>query len=87
MVGGLYRYMVEARDADGDSPLRYDLIQSPAGMRLDSYTGELTWRPSPTQVGTHTIEIAVVDSRGAKSIQEFALPIVPPSTPPASPDY
>ena len=78
MAGGLYRYMVEARDPEGDAPLRYELLQSPDGMRIDPYTGELQWRPVASQVGSHTIEIAVTDNRGSQSVQLFDLPITPP---------
>jgi hypothetical protein len=86
MAGGVYRYVVEAKDPEGDAPLRYELLESPEGMRIDPYNGELTWRPKANQVGTHTVKVAVKDSRGASSIQEFALPITGPSgTSPAAP--
>ena len=69
-----------------EEPLRYELAQSPEGMRIDPYNGELTWRPSANQAGEHPIVIEVSDSRGAKSTQEFVLPIVgPPGSAPAAP--
>lgn len=85
MPGGVYRYMVEAKDPEGDAPIRFELLQRPDGMRLDPYNGELTWRPSADQAGEHTVEIAVQDPSGARSTQEFVLPITAPAAPPASP--
>ncbi len=84
MHDGVFRYMVEASDPDGDAPLRYQLTKSPAGMRIDPFNGELTWRPDSDQGGEHPVEITVTDNRGAKSTQEFVLPIMAPSAPPAA---
>jgi hypothetical protein len=78
MADGVYRYMVEARDAEGDRPLRFELVQSPDGMHLDPYSGELKWRPTAGQAGTHTVEIAVSDNHGGRSTQLFELPIRSP---------
>ncbi len=83
MYDGVYRYVVEASDTEGDAPLRYELATSPAGMQIDAHSGELTWRPDANQAGEHDVEIVVRDSRGAESMQSFVLPIVPP---PASMD-
>ncbi|WP_235908569.1 putative Ig domain-containing protein [Roseiconus nitratireducens] len=41
--GQTYRYDVDAYDADQD-PLTYSLLDGPAGMRVQSDTGELTWQ-------------------------------------------
>lgn len=78
MAGGFYRYRVEARDPEGDRPIRFELLQSPSGMRIDPYSGELEWRPAADQAGTHTVEIAVSDNRGGRSTQLFDLPISSP---------
>lgn len=85
MTAGVYRYIVEATDAERGGPLRYELLQAPDGMRIDPFNGELSWRPGADQAGTHTVEIAVTDSAGARSVQEFALPIIAPGAPPAAP--
>lgn len=86
MAGGMYRYVVKASDPEGGGVLRYELLQKPDGMEIDPFSGELTWRPTATQAGTHPIEIAVTDSAGARTTQEFGLPIIPPGAAPASPD-
>ena len=70
--------MVKANDPEGDQPLRYELLQSPNGMHIDPYSGELEWRPAADQAGTHTVEIAVSDNRGGRSTQLFELPIASP---------
>ena len=86
MHDGVYRYVVEAKDPENDSPIRYELAKSPDGMRIDPFNGELTWRPSASQAGEHTVEIVVSDDRGGKSTQEFVLPIMgPPGSAPAAP--
>ena len=78
MAGGTYRYIVRATDPEGDAPLRYELLQAPEGMRINPYTGELEWRPSSDQTGTHTVEVAVSDSHGGQTTQLFDLPIQGP---------
>jgi uncharacterized protein (TIGR03437 family) len=39
----------------------------PVGATFDSLTGEFRWNPAATQIGSHTIDFAAVDSQGAKS--------------------
>jgi len=39
----------------------------PVGASFDSLTGEFRWNPAATQIGSHTIDFAAVDSQGAKS--------------------
>ncbi len=72
---GEFRYQVKAEDPDGDRLLRYSLGQGPEGMTVDSVSGEVVWKPSEKQVGTHSIVIAVKDSQGAVGLQEFRLDI------------
>jgi hypothetical protein len=72
---GSFRYTVEARDPDGDAPLHYTLRDGPEGMHLDRLSGELVWRASPAQGGSHKVAVAVDDPRGARSVQEFELDV------------
>jgi uncharacterized protein (TIGR03437 family) len=39
----------------------------PVGAAFDPLTGEFRWNPAATQIGSHTIDFAAVDSQGAKS--------------------
>lgn len=81
-AAGEFRYQVKAEDPDGDRLLRYSLGQGPEGMTVDSVSGEVFWKPSEKQVGTHTIVIAVKDSLGTVGLQEFRLDIRMPEVAP-----
>jgi hypothetical protein len=72
---GVFRYAVEARDPDGDRSLRYALAEAPAGMTIDDVVGLVTWTPGAADVGTHAVEIAVVDPFGAERRQRFELSV------------
>lgn len=82
---GVFRYAIEARDPDGDRGLRYYLNQGPEGMTLDPILGEVTWRPTPGDVGVHAVEIAVQDSAGETALQSFQLSVSPEGSAPAAP--
>jgi len=70
---GVFRYLVEANDPDGDRELRFSLLSAPDGMTIDRMGGEIQWQPKPTQAGRHTIDVAVEDSHGGKDVQRFEL--------------
>jgi hypothetical protein len=72
---GEFRYEVEARDPDGDRPLRYALRSGPDGMLVDSVLGAVSWKPKPDQTGVHPIEVAVSDPMGATSVQHFEITV------------
>jgi len=56
----LYEYDCNAVDIDNDV-LVYSLTESPDGMVIDSNTGHISWVPSSSQLGSHTITIRVTD--------------------------
>jgi hypothetical protein len=72
---GSFRYRIEAEDAEGGGPLRYSLRKGPPGMHLDGASGELTWRPTADQAGTHAVALVVEDRRGGRTVQEFELEV------------
>ena len=49
--GALYGYDVRAVDPDSDDVLTYSLRDAPAGMTIDSQSGEIQWPPTPELVG------------------------------------
>ncbi len=69
-VGETYRSRVQAVDPDG-TRLTYSLLAAPAGMTIDSSTGELTWVALATQIGTHQIFVQASDGRGGTASQRY----------------
>lgn len=69
-----YSYQAKAEDPDNE-PLIYRLIQGPAGMEIDSMTGQVSWNISKENAGMHTVSIEVQDQEGMKSRQEWQLDI------------
>ncbi|MGB2863516.1 MAG: Ig-like domain-containing protein [Sedimentisphaerales bacterium] len=82
MVGVLYSYNVRAVEPDREDMLTYSLIAQPAGMKIDSLTGLIQWKPIETQKATHNVVIKVADSNSvpASDTQEYSIIVNP--TPP-----
>ncbi|MFC1793245.1 Ig-like domain-containing protein [Planctomycetota bacterium] len=82
MVDVLYSYNVRAVEPDREDTLTYSLIAQPAGMRIDSLTGLIQWKPIETQKQTHNVVVKVMDSNSvpASDTQEFSIVVNP--TPP-----
>ena len=76
---GLFRYVFEATDPDGDRNLRFQLREAPDGMRIDPILGVVTWRPKPSQAGVHPVDVLVEDSHGDGSALRFEVTVT--STP------
>lgn len=72
---GQYSYEVGAKDPDGDSPLRYEVVQGPPGMSVDVTGGLVTWRVPADAKGVYPIEIAVSDPHGGKTTQSYSLAV------------
>ena len=73
---GSFLYRLEATDPDGDRSLRFQLGDAPAGMSLDSLTGQISWQPSEDQAGEHKVSVAVNDRHGGRGEHTFYLAIV-----------
>jgi hypothetical protein len=72
---GVLRYTVEATDPDGDTNLRFRLAEGPPGARIDPVLGELVWKATADQVGTHPIEVVVEDGHGGETHQRFEVTV------------
>ena len=72
---GTFRYAVEARDPDSESPLIFSLGSAPAGMSIHPTSGEIVWSPRATQAGSHEVKVRVADAEGAATIQHFELSV------------
>jgi hypothetical protein len=69
----LYEYAVIAEDADGDRPMRYELLEGPAGMAIDIVSGHLSWHVPEDASGDYTIEISVQDPHGGEARQRYVI--------------
>jgi RHS repeat-associated protein len=81
-AGGPYLYDVEAQDPDGGDVLTYSLDGAPASMKIDGDTGEITWAPKATDIGTHHLTVTVTDSFGESADQTFDLVVSPDTSAP-----
>ncbi|MBL8339841.1 MAG: tandem-95 repeat protein [Rubrivivax sp.] len=73
-VGAAYAYRVTATDANGDT-LTYSLTQAPAGMTINSTSGQIGWTPGSTQAGSHAVTARVVDPGGLAATQSFTVTV------------
>ncbi len=67
-----YEYAVRATDSDGDR-LTYELETAPAGMTIESGTGQITWMIPPGNRGLFHIKVLAKDGQGGTAYQEFDL--------------
>ena len=79
-VDALYTYNVNATDPDGDT-LTYSLTTNPAGMTIDSATGEISWTPNSGQIGNNNVTVKVSDG-SLNDTQSFIIEVTP--IPPAA---
>jgi RHS repeat-associated protein len=68
-----YLYRIAVTDPDSD-PLRFSLVEAPQGMTIDTQ-GQIGWRPTATQIGTHTVTISVNDGQGGSDTQSYRLSV------------
>jgi hypothetical protein len=73
LPGGGFHCRVEAEDPDGDGPLRFELEDPPAGMKIGAVSGEIDWRPDQDQTGNFTVRVIVNDLKGGRIAHAFDL--------------
>lgn len=61
-------------DPEGQ-PLRYT-VSGPAGLGINSLTGELQWRPTVSQVGVSAATVSVSDPGGQSASQSFTITVL-----------
>ncbi|MCA9127050.1 MAG: putative Ig domain-containing protein [Planctomycetales bacterium] len=71
-VDAEYRYQVTAMDPEAET-ITYSLVESPAGMQIDSASGLITWTPTAAQAGAHLVRVAAADTSGNVSVQRFGV--------------
>lgn len=70
---GSYTYAIETKDADGDTPLRFELVEGPPGMTVDATSGVVSWKVPDSASGNSKVEVAVSDSSGGRATQDWVL--------------
>tara|TARA_R110001599_G_scaffold233082_1_gene432254 strand:- start:3510 stop:8678 length:5169 start_codon:yes stop_codon:yes gene_type:complete len=76
-LGNTYEYDVDATDPEG-AALSYALINAPTSMQINRDSGLISWVPSESQVGEHTVQVIVIDDQDASATQEFTINVLPP---------
>jgi hypothetical protein len=77
-----YQYQVTARDPEGQA-ITYVLLVKPDGMTIDASTGQVSWTPSSSQLGSNSVVVGAVDPLGAGGSQSFSIVVNPVNHPPA----
>ncbi|MFN7876966.1 MAG: putative Ig domain-containing protein, partial [Pirellula sp.] len=81
VVNQSYQYQLRASDQDGD-PLTFAMLDSPSGMVFDPVTNTISWFPTSTDLGNHTVSVAVRDGQGGIDVQRFDLRVSTPNEAP-----
>jgi hypothetical protein len=71
----LYNYQVTAQDLDPDDVLTYQLTIAPHWLGINSSNGLISGTPQNEDVGDTTVTVQVVDKRGKKDTQTYALTV------------
>jgi hypothetical protein len=71
LEGGVFRYEVSAQDPDGDPNIEFRLEGAPSGMRIDTYSGLITWTPTSEQAGVHSVTVFAEDMHEGVGEQVF----------------
>ncbi len=71
-VGRGYLYSVQTLAGEGKT-FTYRLLAAPAGMEIESTTGEIAWTPTLEQLGQQAVVLEVSDVVGNASTQSFAV--------------
>lgn len=73
-VGAVFRYDVNASDAEGHT-LRYSLRTAPAAMTINAQNGLIRWPTTPADLGAHDVEVVVGDAYGGLDAQAFVVTV------------
>ncbi|MCY2984883.1 MAG: Ig-like domain-containing protein [Planctomycetota bacterium] len=81
IAGKPFVYDADAFDTEGDT-LRFELVASPSGMKINARTGIVDWNPTSFQVGIHPIRLRVSDMRGGSAEQAGTIDVALANRPP-----
>ncbi|HIG30438.1 MAG TPA: hypothetical protein EYQ50_22625 [Verrucomicrobiales bacterium] len=66
---------IDAFDEDGDL-LSFSLFKPPTGMSIHPLTGEIKWKPLPSQVRSHVVIVVVDDGQGGTDTKGFIVKVI-----------
>ncbi|MBI2137948.1 hypothetical protein HYU13_00005, partial [Candidatus Woesearchaeota archaeon] len=70
-----YSYHVKAEDQDNEAVV-FSLDKFPDGMKIDTWTGLITWKPTAEQVKSrHEVIVRATDPHGEFAVQQFTITI------------
>jgi len=62
-VGKNYKYSMTVLDLDAGDVVTLELVQGPAGMKVDNTTRTVTWKPKGDQKGVQAVSIKMSDGK------------------------
>jgi hypothetical protein len=74
-AGQSFSLQVQANDAEGDA-LTFSLSGAPAGMAINSSSGQIAWTPTIDQVGSHSVTVQVTDGQ-LSTAESFNVTVAP----------
>jgi hypothetical protein len=80
VTGQAYAYDAETDD-ESVGEATYGLTGPPAGMAIDTTTGEITWTPASNQAGDNAIVLTATDVAGNVETQLFTITVENPPDP------
>lgn len=80
-AGQTYTATAIAEDPE-QQPLLYAVANGPAGLTINSASGQLTWTPTSASVGLHRVLVTATDAEGLVGYQQFLLSVRGVNTPP-----
>ncbi|MBS3782728.1 MAG: right-handed parallel beta-helix repeat-containing protein, partial [Candidatus Thermoplasmatota archaeon] len=79
LLGESYHYNAESIDPRNRPAknLTFALDRKPDGMTIDPETGQITWKPTASQVGNHTVIVRVRNQNTSRyAVQEFEVEVI-----------
>lgn len=80
--GELFTFTVRASDEDGDT-ISFSVEGLPEGADFDSAMGQLSWLPTPQDVGTHRVQFTASDGKESSLPKTIIFNVRPEPPPPA----
>jgi len=74
-AGSAYQYQVQAADDNVGDAVLFELTSSAPGIKINPYSGLMTWTPSINDTGNHTVSVRVSDLAGESETQSFTLSV------------